>query len=202
MPSTLYLDTSAVLRAILESGTSPEIEKRIGGARGLITSRLALVEAARAFHRIRASRKVSEEELADAGRELDALWARCDIWELTPLVCEMAGQVAPTRSLRTLDALHLATYLLARRRIEGVELLSADQRLLDAAQGVRALRPVLGLPRGKAENGRTGDLQRPDAADRIGPDQQVVIVAHNRFYFLKKMPCVAGREIADSATQE
>jgi len=133
MPSALYLDTSAVLRAVLESGTTPEIEKRIGEAGTLITSRLALVEAGRAFHRIRARGGVSEEQLADAGRELEA---RCDIWELTPRVCEMAGQVAPGRSLRTLDALHLATYLLARRRIAGLSLLTADQRLLEAAQGV------------------------------------------------------------------
>jgi len=136
MAPALYLDTSAILRAVLESGTTPDIEKRIAAARTLIISRLALVEAGRAFHRIRASGEVSEEQLADAGRELDALWARCDIWELTPLVCEMASQVAPTSPLRTLDALHLATYLLARRRIAGVELLSADQRLLDAARGV------------------------------------------------------------------
>jgi predicted nucleic acid-binding protein len=94
------------------------------------------VEAGRAFHRIRARGGVSEEQLADAGRELDALWARCDIWELTPRVCEMAGQVAPGRPLRTLDALHLATYLLARRRIAGLSLLTADRRLLEAAQGV------------------------------------------------------------------
>ena len=136
MHSALYLDTSAVLRAVLESGTTPEIETRIGAAGTLITSRLALVEAGRAFHRIRARGGVSEEQLADAGRELDALWARCDIWELTPRVCEMAGQVAPGRPLRTLDALHLATYLLARRRIAGLSLLTADRRLLEAAQGV------------------------------------------------------------------
>ena len=90
----------------------------------------------RAFLRLRARGQVSEEQLADAGRELDALWARCEIWELTPLVCEMACQVAPTSTLRTLDALHLATYLLARRRIADLELLTADQRLLDAARGV------------------------------------------------------------------
>jgi hypothetical protein len=36
--------------------------------------------------------------------------------------------------LRTLDALHLATFLLARARIEGLELLTADQRLEDAAR--------------------------------------------------------------------
>ena len=32
-----------------------------------------------------------------------------------------------------LDALHLATFVLARRRIEGLELLTADRRLEDAA---------------------------------------------------------------------
>jgi hypothetical protein len=63
----------------------------------LVTSRLSLVEAARAFIRLRAKGLASEVQLADAGRELDALWARCEIWELTPLVCETASQVAPAR---------------------------------------------------------------------------------------------------------
>jgi predicted nucleic acid-binding protein len=35
--------------------------------------------------------------------------------------------------LRTLDALHLATFLTARARIQGLELLTADRRLQDAA---------------------------------------------------------------------
>lgn len=136
MPTALYLDTSAVLRAVLEEGTTPTIEGKIGAANTLITSRLSQVEAGRAFLRLRSSGRVSEEQLADAGRDLDALWARCEIWEPTPLVCEMACQVAPTRPLRTLDSLHLATYLLARRRIENLELLTADHRLSDAARGV------------------------------------------------------------------
>ena len=41
--------------------------------------------------------------------------------------------MAPDKALRTLDALHLATFLLARRRIEGLELLTADERLEAAA---------------------------------------------------------------------
>ena len=136
MSSAVYLDTSAVLRAVLEDGTTPAIERSIGSASTLVTSRLSLVEAGRAFLRLRASGQASEEQLADAGRELDALWARCEIWEITPLVCETACQVAPAKPLRTLDALHLATYLLARRRIENLELLTADQRLAEAARGV------------------------------------------------------------------
>ncbi len=136
MPAAVYLDTSAVLRAVLEEGTTPTIEGTIGAAGTLITSRLSLVEAGRVFLRLRTSGQISEEGLADAARELDALWDRCEIWEITPLVCDTACQVAPTKPLRTSDALHLATYLVARRRIENLELLTADQRLSDAARGV------------------------------------------------------------------
>ncbi len=133
MTAALYIDTSAVLRALLEAGTSPQVEERIKNAALLVTSRLSLVEAARAVLRIRTLGLVSEQALADATRELDALWARCDVWGLTTQVCELAQRVAPTKSLRTLDALHLSTYLLARRHIEGLELLTEDQRLAEAA---------------------------------------------------------------------
>lgn len=98
-----------------------------------MTSRLSLVESARAFHRLREQRGTAEARLADARREVDALWHRCELWELTRAVCDLAMHVAPDRGLRTLDALHLATFVLARTRIEGLELLTADARLEGAA---------------------------------------------------------------------
>jgi hypothetical protein len=76
---------------------------------------------------------VPESRLADARRELAALWTRCELWELSSAVCDLASLLAPDKPLRTLGALHLATFLLARRRIDGLELLTADQRLEDAA---------------------------------------------------------------------
>jgi predicted nucleic acid-binding protein len=76
---------------------------------------------------------VAESRRADARRELDTLWSRCELWELSPSVCDLAALVAPDRPLRTLEALHLATFLLARRRIEGLEPLTADERLRQAA---------------------------------------------------------------------
>jgi predicted nucleic acid-binding protein len=132
--AALYLDTSVALRATLEQGTTPEIEQRIAAAPVLVTSRLALVESARALLRVRLQGGVPESRLADARRELDGLWSRCELWELSPAVCDLAALLAPDRVLRTLDALHLATFLLARARIEGLELLTADQRLEDAAR--------------------------------------------------------------------
>jgi predicted nucleic acid-binding protein len=133
MTGPLYLDTSAVLRAVLESGVTPEIEDRIASAAVLITSRLSLVESARAMHRVRSMGSVSERQLADAQRDLARLWARCDVWELTEAVCRLASDVAPQARLRTLDALHLATFLHARERIPELELLTADMRMRRAA---------------------------------------------------------------------
>ncbi len=123
-----------MLRAVLESGTSPVVEKRIKSAHTLITSRLSLVETARALLRLRALGQASEEQISDAARDTAAVWNHCEVWELTPTVCEMAEQVAPRILLRTLDAIHLATYLLARRNIEGLELLTTDHRLLEATR--------------------------------------------------------------------
>lgn len=133
MTTALYVDTSAVLRAALESGTTPEIEARMRTASVLITSRLALVESARALLRARSLGTVPDARLADAERDIEGIWARCNIWELTRTVCDLARTVVPHKPLRTLDALHLATFLLARRRVEGLELLSVDARLTEAA---------------------------------------------------------------------
>jgi predicted nucleic acid-binding protein len=130
----LYLDTSVVLKAVLEGGTTPEIEEHIRSADVLLTSRLSLVEAARALLRLRQSGEVAEERLADVGREIEALWSRCYVWELTSSVCDLAAQVVPLRPLRALDVLHLATYLLARRRIDDLSLLTTDARLEAAAR--------------------------------------------------------------------
>jgi predicted nucleic acid-binding protein len=76
---------------------------------------------------------MAESLLADVRRELDTLWSRCELWELSPAVCNLAALLVPDKALRTLDALHLATFLIARGRIEGLELLTADRRLEDAA---------------------------------------------------------------------
>jgi predicted nucleic acid-binding protein len=109
------------------------MELRIAAAPALVTSRLSLVESARVLLRVRVQGGMPESRLADAQRELDVLWSRCELWEISAAVCALASRLAPDRPLRTLDALHLATFILARTRIEGLELLTADRRLEEAA---------------------------------------------------------------------
>lgn len=133
MTGAVYLDTSAILRALLEAGMTPSLQRKMEEAEVLLTSRLSQVECSRAVQRLRGTPGVSETRLADAERELGSLWARCELWEITVDVCELACRVAPTRPLRTLDAIHLATFLLARKRIEALELVTTDRRLEEAA---------------------------------------------------------------------
>ncbi|MGH7267941.1 MAG: type II toxin-antitoxin system VapC family toxin [Candidatus Rokuibacteriota bacterium] len=133
MAGRLYLDTSAVLRAALEAGTTPDVEQRIRAAEVLITSRLSLVESTRVLLRVRLRADVPESRLADAEREIDTVWGRCEVWEISRAVCETAAVVAPSKPLRALDAIHLATFVLARRRIADLELLTDDDRLRTAA---------------------------------------------------------------------
>ena len=133
--AAIYLDTSAVLRAILETGTTPEIEVSISNASLLVASRLTTVETSRATHRLRQLGQFGEAQLADMEGRIEALWSRCDLWELSRDVCDVAREVAPGKILRALDALHLATFVLARRRIPDLELLTVDERLRAAAEG-------------------------------------------------------------------
>jgi predicted nucleic acid-binding protein len=129
----LYLDSSAILRPVLERGLSPDVERRIAEAEILITSRLSLVETTRAFLRVRRLGERPEAMVMDAEREVRALWRHCEIWELSRDVCQLAEAVAPKALLRSLDALHLATFALARREIEDLQLLTTDERLREAA---------------------------------------------------------------------
>ncbi len=115
---------------------SPEFEMRIRASAALLTSRLSLVEASRALHRLRHRGQTSESKLADTECEINALWARCELWELTPEVCEMARRVASGTPLRALDALHLATFVLARKKIVSLQLVIVDARLANAAQAI------------------------------------------------------------------
>jgi hypothetical protein len=75
--AALYLNTSLALRASVERGTIPDIEARMAAAPMLVTSRLSLVKPARALIRLRQQgRVVAANRLADARREVDALWTR------------------------------------------------------------------------------------------------------------------------------
>jgi uncharacterized protein len=137
--ASLYVDTSALLRVVIEVGLSPELEAGIDEAAYLTTSRLTHVEASRALLRLGSldeAGKAESSRRAEVEEDVRALLRRCVVLEISEAVCELASSVSPERPIRALDALHLATYLLARQDVTELELVTEDQRLRAALEGL------------------------------------------------------------------
>ena len=121
----IYLDTSVALAHLLaEDRLPPENLWR----EPLISSRLLEYEIWSRIH----ARKLSHTH----GDEVRSLLSRVAIIELSPSVLTRALEAFP-KPVRTLDALHLASMDFLRRQGQVVSLASYDDRLVDAARGLR-----------------------------------------------------------------
>lgn len=137
--SSLLLDSSIVVQAVLELVLPHTAERAIKASNALIASRLTQVETNRALYRARADERLTDEALTKAQEQVAELFARCEFWEISRKVCDSATILAPSSGLRTLDAIHLATFMAVRRRIPSLRLLTSDHRMRDAAvsMGIR-----------------------------------------------------------------
>lgn len=126
----LFVETSALLRAVLREAGGDELQTRLRGARRILASRLIRVEAERALLRLAVDRPSSATWIADVEHDLRAFWPHVHFFEMTAEICELAGRIAPASRLRTLDAIHLATFASVRRFEPAVEMLSCDDRIL------------------------------------------------------------------------
>jgi predicted nucleic acid-binding protein len=131
MPS-IFLETSALLAEVLGEPKGVFVKAKLKRAKRIIASRLIQVEAGRALLRIENDGAVPPLLVADLRRRLAAILPCLDLVELSKDICDLAAHVAPTRPLRSLDAIHLATYYKVREHDAEIRLLSLDQRLLDA----------------------------------------------------------------------
>ena len=121
----IYLDSSVALAHLLAEDRAPPESV---WHEPLISSRLLEYEVWNRLH----ARKLARSH----AQETRALIARLALIELEPFVLARALEPFPT-SVRTLDALHLASIEFLRSRRQTVELLSYDTRLLTAARALR-----------------------------------------------------------------
>lgn len=116
-----YIDSSAFLKLVLtESDSDPMRSWVEGNEHELVASELLRVEA------MRATRKHSADLVLPARELLSTV----SLVAVSSEICERAAGLGPT-VMRSLDAIHLATALLAD--VNGV--LTYDQRLADACAG-------------------------------------------------------------------
>jgi predicted nucleic acid-binding protein len=131
----MYIDTSVAVKLYTREPDSDECESLVADA-GIVSSELLVGELASAlFAKERAGQiatvqrervwSLFEEHAADG-----TIWLVALNGHLVRAAVEVMAEVNPHVPLRTLDALHLATFL----GIEAGPLFTRDRRMLDAAR--------------------------------------------------------------------
>lgn len=116
-----YVDASAAVKFVVEEPETDALREWADAVQGrLITSDLTRTEL------IRATRRVVPDRLGRANDVLDSL----EIVGLSVNVFRQAGLIEP-RTLRSLDAIHLAAALELGDELDGI--VTYDDRLADAA---------------------------------------------------------------------
>ena len=77
-----------------------------------------------------------EAEAADRRAHLISASAHWQILRIAAEIVDRARQPFPGDPIRTLDAIHLASLLVARSAIAGLRLLSFDERMRQTAKGL------------------------------------------------------------------
>lgn len=130
----LYAESSAVLAWLLDEAASSFVRQTLARAEMVLASDLTLVECDRVLHRAAALGELTEAEVADRRAHLAAAAAHWHVLRMGPEVVDRARQPFPGDSIRTLDAIHLASVLVARSAVAGLELLSLDGRIRGAGK--------------------------------------------------------------------
>jgi len=129
----LYAESSAVLAWVLSQERESEIESALAGAELIISSDLTMLECERVLVRGNAVGELSDAELTRRQVMLRTAGQHWMLLGFDPSAIERAQRPFPTEPIRTLDALHLAFALEARRMVAAVPILSLDRRIRAAA---------------------------------------------------------------------
>lgn len=122
-----YLDASALVKLATQEAETDALRNHLGAGSSPVTSRVAAVEVGRALARKGPeSREVAAATLEAAREALVTV-------ELDAAIAEVAAALQPP-SLRSLDAIHLASALALGGELAGF--VTYDARLADAARAV------------------------------------------------------------------
>jgi predicted nucleic acid-binding protein len=130
----LYAESSAVLAWLLDEPTAPTVRRLLGNAGIIVASDLTLIECDRVLRRAVTLGEATEAEAADRHAHLVAAGAHWQVLRIAGEIVDRARQPFPGEPIRTLDAIHLATLLVARSAVAGLRLLSLDDRVRHAAR--------------------------------------------------------------------
>ena len=125
-----------MLAWLLDEPTAPAVRRLLGDAEVIVSSDLTLIECDRVLLRAVALKELTEADAADRRAHLVAAAAHWQVLRIATEIVDRARQPFPGDPVRTLDAIHLASLLVARSAIAGLRLLSLDERVRQAAKGL------------------------------------------------------------------
>ena len=130
----VYVESSAVLAWLLDEATAPDVRQLLGDAEIIVSSDLTLIECDRVLIRSITLGELSEAEAADRRAQLSTAASHWHVLRVAPEVVDRARQPFPGEPIRSLDAIHLASTLVARGAVSGLKLLSLDDRVRSVAR--------------------------------------------------------------------
>lgn len=125
----LYAESSAVLSWLLGEARGQAVRDVLSGARLVITSDLTLIECDRALIRAAATGLITEGDRADRTSVLRAATLRWQVLGIAGEIVERSRRPFSREPVRSMDAMHLASALLARSAMPELHLLSLDERV-------------------------------------------------------------------------
>jgi predicted nucleic acid-binding protein len=131
---SIYAEASAVLSWLFGEAEGPVVGEILAAADLVITSDLTLVECDRTILRAQTAGRVTEAQAADRRGLLVAAAAHWNLLRLDVEVIERARRPFPGEPIRSLDALHLASALVARAAVPGLALLTLDAAMRQAGR--------------------------------------------------------------------
>ena len=132
----LYAESSAVLAWLLEEDAGETARRLLASAPLVVASHLTLIECDRVMHRALHLGELSEVEAAARREVLSSAAVRWHLIHLDDEVAERARRPFPSEPIRTLDAIHLASALVARAALPELSVLSLDRRVRGGARGL------------------------------------------------------------------
>jgi predicted nucleic acid-binding protein len=125
----LYAESSAILAWLLEEANGEAVRAHLGKAARVFSSELTLVECDRTVHRAVALDRLTEADAAAVRAMLSSASQMWDLLHFSQLVFERARRSFPVEPVRTLDAIHLATTVVASESVGPLAVLSLDERV-------------------------------------------------------------------------
>ena len=130
----IYAESSAVLAWLLGEAAGRRVREVLRHAELVMASDLVLIECDCVLIRAVKLGEIDESMAADRRAHLNAAAAHWQLCRLSLDIVDRTRRPFPSESVRTLDAIHLASALTLRSTVPSVELLSLDDRIRRAGE--------------------------------------------------------------------